>query len=165
VKDSHPFIRSLYELARREDRAALAELRRSFASPLAAMPYVVPYLGKDGGERDERALALVGGLFALHPSAGSRSLADALRAIAATSDSVALRFRALLDAAAEDLPVHLRHAVALARSHEIPLDYDDLLLTVRFWGDPDKRRQRAWARDFWATRQDESDSEAKDATP
>jgi CRISPR type I-E-associated protein CasB/Cse2 len=153
----HPFIRSLYALAQRKDRAALAELRRSVTSPLSAMPYVVPFLAKDASDRDERAFALVGALFALHPEPGSSTLADALRRLAEKSESVALRFRALLDAEPEDLPVHLRHAVALARSQEIPLDYDDLLRAVRFWGDPDKPRQRAWARDFFAPRHEDSD--------
>lgn len=153
----HPFIRSLYALAQREDRAALAELRRSLTSPLAAMPYVVPFLAKDASDRDERALALVGALFALHPKRGESTLAHALRELAANSDSVAQRFRALLDAEAEDLPVHLRHAVSLVRGQEIPLDYDDLLRTVRFWGDPEKSRQRAWARDFFAPRHEDSD--------
>ena len=163
MRENHPFVEHLYRLAAREDRAALAELRRSFTAPLAAMPHVVPFLARDASERDERALALVGGLFALHPAHAERSLAEALRVLAMTSDSVALRFRALLDAEAEDLGVHLRHAIALARSHDLAIDYDDLLSTVRFWGDPEKRRQRAWARTFWATRHDDSDAKESDA--
>jgi CRISPR type I-E-associated protein CasB/Cse2 len=163
VKEDHPFVRSLYELARRGDRAALAALRRGLTQPLAAMPYVVPYLSKEASERDERALVLVGGLFALHPAAGERTLAGALRALAEQSDSVALRFRALLDCDAEDLAVHLRHAVALARSQDLPIDWNDLYRAARSWGDPKKRAQRAWARDFWAPPGDPS--RAKDTTP
>jgi CRISPR system Cascade subunit CasB len=151
VKETHPFVQRLYDLAARKDRAALAELRRSFSNPLAALPYVVPFLAKDATRRDEAALSLVAGLFALHPEPGSLSLAKALSILAKDSDSVALRFRALLDADAEDLPTHLRHAVSLVRSRDLAIDYDDLLAAVRWWGSENKNRQRAWARDFWGT--------------
>ena len=149
MKETHPFVQRLYDLAARKDRAALAELRRSFANPLAALPYVVPFLAKDATRRDEAALSLVAGLFALHPEHGSTSLAKALSLLAKDSDSVALRFRALLDADAEDLPTHLRHAVSLVKSRDLAIDYDDLLAAVRWWGSENKNRQRAWARDFW----------------
>jgi CRISPR system Cascade subunit CasB len=151
VRDVHPFIQRLYDLAEHDNRAALAELRRSFATPLSAMPYVVPFLRADATRREEDALVLVAGLFALHPSKGTLSLARALAIVARTSDSVALRFRALLDADIEDLAHHLRHAVTLVRSHELAVDFDDLLNTVRWWDGEDKNRQRAWARDFWGT--------------
>jgi CRISPR system Cascade subunit CasB len=151
VKETHPFIQRLYDLAAREDRAALAELRRSFSNPLAALPYVVPFLPKDAPRREETALSLVAGLFALHPERGHVSLAKALSIIAKDSESVALRFRALLNADAEDLPTHLRHAVSLVRSRDLAIDYDDLLAAVRWWGSESKNRQRAWARDFWGT--------------
>jgi CRISPR system Cascade subunit CasB len=149
VKDRHPFVSRLYELAARDDRAALAELRRGFQNPIATMPYVVPFLRREATRREQDALALVASLFALHPEHGDASLATALARIARDSDSVGLRFRALLNADAEDLPIHLRHAVTLARSHDIPLDYDDLLRTLLWWGSESKDRQRAWARDFW----------------
>jgi CRISPR system Cascade subunit CasB len=151
VKDIHPFVQRLYDLADRDDRGALAELRRSIANPLAALPYVVPFLPRDASRREEDALALLAALFALHPSRGSISLAKALSIIARDSDSVRMRFRALLDADADDLAVHLRHAITLAKSRDLAIDYDDLLYAIRWWGADSKNRQRAWAREFWGT--------------
>jgi len=158
MKEVHPLVQFLYGLADRDDRAALAELRRSFAKPTAALPYVVPYLRRDASLWEEHALTLVAGLFALHPSQGRQSLATALHKLANESDSVALRFRALLDADAEDLDVHLRHAVSLVRSKDEAIDFDDLARAVLSWRRDDKRAQRAWARDFWGR----ADHETKD---
>lgn len=149
MNETHPFVESLYALAKRQDRAALAELRRSITAPMAAMRYVVPFLRKDASEREHRALLLVGQLFALHPAPGNRSLAGAMRMLSEQSDSVQLRFRALLDSDGEDLPVHLRHAISLARGKEIAIDYDNLLVTILNWDKANKRAQRAWAHDFW----------------
>jgi CRISPR type I-E-associated protein CasB/Cse2 len=149
MTDPHPFIRRLYALAQDDDRAALAQLRRGFTHPLAAMPYVARFLRPDASRRDEQALLLVGALFGLHPTLGGTSLATALRRLSDQNDSIALRFRALLDADLDDLPTHLRHAISLARSHDLPIDYDDLLRAVRSWSREDKSAQRAWARHFW----------------
>ena len=150
MTDLHPFVRSLYGLAEREDRAALAKLRRSLVQPLAAMPYVAPYLRREATANEERAYSLVAGLFAIHPTAGHQTLAVALRMLSDRSDSVALRFRALLDAASDDVGDHLRHAVSLVRGADIAIDFNDLFWTVLTWNREDQRAQRAWARQFWA---------------
>lgn len=149
MNDVHPFVQRLYDLAAHEDRAALAELRRSFGNPLAALPYVVPFLRQNATRREEDAFVLLAGLFALHPLRGTQTLGRAMKVCAEESDSVQLRFRALLDSDSEDLPTHLRHAVSLVRSKDLTIDYDDLLKAVRRWDSEDKNRQRRWARDFW----------------
>ena len=59
------------------------------------------------------------------------------------------RFVALLNCHQEDLPDHLRHAVSLLRSKEIPIDWARLLRDLRWWHREDKRVQRDWARAFW----------------
>jgi CRISPR system Cascade subunit CasB len=164
VSEPHPFIRRLHELAHEEDRAALAALRRGFTHPLAAMPYVAPYLRRDAPRREEDALVLVGALFGLHPTRAGVSLATALRRLSDSSDSVALRFRALLDADAEDVPTHLRHAISLVRAHDIPIDYDDLLRAVLAWSRDDRRAQRAWARHFWGAAADDAPADAETET-
>lgn len=153
MRKAHPFVQRLYELAARKDRAALAELRRSLANPLAALPYVVPFLRREATRGEEDMLVIVAGLFSLHPVGGSLSLARAMRICAEASNSVSIRFQALLDSDADDLPTHLRHAVTLVRTKYLTIDYDDLLRTVRSWSGEDKPRQRRWAREFWgATR-------------
>ena len=100
-------------------------------------------------------LLLVAGLFALHPDSGATKLPSALRLLAQTSDSVELRFRALLAAEKVDLGPHLRHAVTLVASHGFALDWRDLHRTVRFWDRPSVRSRRAWARAFWTPGSDD----------
>jgi CRISPR system Cascade subunit CasB len=138
-------------LAQREDRATLALLRGTLheGRRLDGLPIVLPFVTAQDRFRDraEDDALLLAGLFALHPEPGPYSLASALRIVSQTSDSVELRFRALLSASREDLPAHLRHAVSLVAGHGIALDYRDLHAAIRFWGSDRTRRQ--WARAFW----------------
>lgn len=145
-QNGRALIAALAAAANNKDRAMLAQLRGSMAEGREALayPFVARYFGQGPKDSD---LILVAQLFALHPSLGPQSLARALRVPRKSSDSIELRFRALLDADREDLPVHLRHAVSLAKAHDQAIDYQDLLDTIRWWNGPHKRR--AWARDFW----------------
>ncbi len=150
----------LEALARNEDRATLALLRSTLQEgrALEGLRVVMPYITRsaaDQRQREDDAL-LVAGLFALHPESGSRSLASALRSVAQESDSVELRFRALLTAGRDELPTHLRHAVTLVASKKLAIDWRNLRTTVRFWERSDDRARRAWARDFWADGEEET---------
>lgn len=147
-RELHPLVEALERAGKDGDRAALAQLRTSMAEGREALayPFVARFFGDS--ERENANLVLVAQLFALHPKQGCQSLATALRVPAGSSDSVEMRLRALLDADREDLPVHLRHAISLARAHDQAVDYDDILHTLRFWDGPHSRRRR-WARDFW----------------
>jgi CRISPR type I-E-associated protein CasB/Cse2 len=111
---------------------------------------VLPFVTRDSRwrERAEDDALLVSALFALHPESGSTSLPAALHIIAKTSDSVELRFRALLSASRPDLGEHLRHAVTLIASHGLPIDWRDLHAAIKYWDQDWMRRQ--WARDFWS---------------
>lgn len=150
----------LEHLVAHEDRATLARLRASLspARALDGLDVVLPFVTRDPRRRrraEDDAL-LLAGLFALHPESGDRSLPSALAEIARTSDSVEMRFRALLSADREDLPNHLRHAVALAASKKLPIDWRDLHAAIRFWDDDGERARRRWARDFWTYETTES---------
>lgn len=153
AKPPEPLISALERLVQAEDRAALAALRRSLAEDAVAhaYPYVVPFFPGQASSWLERTYLLVAGLFALHPAVGPFSLGTALRRVRdmTGSSSIERRFVALLDAHPEDLGPHLRHAVALVRSKDIPLDWHDLLRTVREWNMDWARRR--WARDFWGS--------------
>jgi CRISPR system Cascade subunit CasB len=155
------FIAHLQALAER-DRGALAALSRSLAFDPGtyppAMPWVEPFAVADGTrEAQRRALYLTAGLFATHshhrPGA---PLAQGLAVVKLKrkSDSIERRFVSLLSADAEDLPVHLRHAVALLAADEVPCDFASLADDLARWLDPwqddarDRVRQR-WARDFY----------------
>lgn len=169
VTKPEAFVEYLRDLAAIDDRGALAALRHGFVNPLRALPYVARFLPNPGSRRAEDTLLLLGGLFALHPISGATSLASALRQLAERSDSVELRFRGLLDCDREDLPHHLRHAVALAAGAEIPIDFEDLLRAIRAWDHESHFVQRRWARDFWSAipnaEHDGSDNDISNADP
>ncbi len=157
------FVAHLRRLADEENRGALAALRASLQDPngmaVAACPHVVPFLAPTENLYRDRAFFLVGALFALHPEPGGGSLGHAFRAIngdqegptGGDNESLRGRFVALLDADAEDLPNHLRHAVSLARAKEKPLDWERLLHDVLDWRHQTRHVQRRLARDFWKT--------------
>jgi len=170
----NPLVQHLQRLAgedgeRPPDRGALAALRSSLARdrPLEALRVVLPAvaIGREVGDRERRAVedsaVLLAQLYSLHPVSGERTLASALRRSMSErdSDSIEGRFRALLSAAREDLPAHLRHAVGLIASGGAGIDWTGLLRAIREWGRDDRRVQRAWARDFWAQEPADDDPE------
>ena len=169
------FVARLRALADDEDRGALAALRKSLQDPngmaAAASSYVVPFLPAAENIARDRSYFLVGALFALHWDAGGEgvSLGHAFRAIndgqegagKADNESLRGRFVALLDADAEDLHDHLRHAVSLARAKQKPLDWLRLLRDVLGWDNPSRYIQRRLARDFWKTPPDAFDLEGE----
>lgn len=158
-----PLVDRLEELAARQDRAALARLRASLQEDrkLEGLSIVLPFIARreKSPEHAEDDALLIAGLFALHPESGQTKLPSALRLLSQTSDSVELRFLALLGADKADLEQHLRHAVSLVGSHGVALDWRDLHRTVRFWNHPFNRSRRQWARAFWT-----SDSDAAAVT-
>jgi CRISPR system Cascade subunit CasB len=162
------FVAQLRRLAEDENRGALAALRASLQDPngmaAAACAYVVPFLPAAENLRHDSAYFLVGALFALHWDAGGDgvSLGHAFRAMndgqegpgKPDNESLRGRFVALLDADAEDLSDHLRHAVSLARAKQTPLDWLRLLRDVLGWDHPSRYVQSRLARDFWKTPHD-----------
>jgi CRISPR type I-E-associated protein CasB/Cse2 len=148
---------------RDKDRGALAALRRSLQDPngvaASACPYVVPFLPKEADPFVERMFFLIGALFALHSEhAEGVSLGHLFRHInndtsegrqGKDNPSVRARFVALLDAHAEDVDVHVRHAISLGRANSRPLDWNLLIRDLTSWRHPDRWVQRQLARDFW----------------
>lgn len=148
----------------REDRAALAALRRGLGKPpgeAAEMhPYVVPFLPRDGGRWEEDAHYLVAALFAWHQGVWADSGAEWDRNFGASfarlaeaewseSGSIEKRFVALLNSHRDDLPEHLRHAIGLLRAHEVPVDWAQLLRDIQEWDRGSRSTQRGWACAFW----------------
>ena len=161
--DRSGFIAFLTKLGESKDRGALAGLRRSLQDPTgvaaSACPYVVPFLPKEADRFQERIFFLVGALYALHPEhADGVSLGHAFRRIndetsegrqGKDNQSTRARFVALLDAHADDVGQHVRHAVSLARAKNVALDWERLLRDLRYWRNPDRDVQRRLAGDFW----------------
>jgi len=155
MTQTQPFVTYLEGL--RDDRAALAALRRGLGQPpgtVAGMyPYVVRWLPADAPPGREAAYYLVAALYAYHPAAGGAgNLGEAFRrTLDPQGDNTAVerRFTALLAAHPDDLDFYLRQAVSFLRSKEVPVDWHQLLADVLAWGHPDRYVQKQWARAFW----------------
>jgi CRISPR system Cascade subunit CasB len=158
----HRFIQALAALVEKEDRAALAALRRGLGRPpgtaVEMYPYIVPWL-PEGSARHQALYFMVAALFAWHQGnwAGEgepwrRNLGASFAKLQALvqSDSIERRFTALLGCHADDLPDQLRQAISLLKSREVAVDWLQLLRDLQWWAADDRRIQRQWARAFWA---------------
>lgn len=161
------FIAHLIRYHEREDRGALAALRRSLGQPPGTISetcrIVEPFLSERSSQERIDAFYLVGGLFALHPehSDRGRNFGEDIRAVRFREDSrdedpgVSRRFMALLDCDVDGLPTHLRHLITLLRSRSAtaPINYVQLLKDILSWEHPDRYVQRKWASGFWGGRE------------
>jgi CRISPR system Cascade subunit CasB len=179
MTESSPLIGSLLRLAAQEDRAALAALRRGLGrapGTVAEMyPYVEPYLGAESTRARSDAAYVVAALFASHPLNWHRDDDDPrssnfgasfarLRARMASSEGAERRFTALLGAHREELEHHLRSAVSLLKSHDVPVDWEQLLRDIRWWGGDARRVERTWASAYWGTSEKQDSLGAEPAT-
>jgi CRISPR system Cascade subunit CasB len=163
------FIRRLEELVEKEDRGALATLRRGLGKEVPFETYRFMPLKRTRWQED--AALLIGPLFALcHQGTGEvrnagetenlgasmLALVNAMGREATKRDDamkrVERRFTALLNCHRDDLRVHLRHAVSLLRSEDVPINWRLLLRDVQHWSHEDRWVQGEWARSFWAPR-------------
>jgi CRISPR system Cascade subunit CasB len=162
-EERHSFV--TYLESKREDRGALAALRRGLGQPPGTVPdmyrYVVPWLPDDAPPWKEDAYYLIAALFAYHPKeGGQRTMGDHFaRARDPQGDNTAIerRFTALLAAHPDDLGDYLRQAVSFLKSEDVPVNWHRLLLDVMAWGHPDRYVQQRWARGFWGRAAQESD--------
>ena len=167
------FAEFLRGLADKEDRGALAALRRGLSANAAAAAamhrYIVGWLHDEDSEWDVQRFYLVAALFGRYPSTNSArcNFGGSCRMLhqKKESDSVERRFVALLAADVESIGVHLRHAIALISTEDLPVDWAQLLRDLKWWRQPERRVQRRWAREFWkhATGEDPATA-AADAT-
>lgn len=156
-----PIINYLFRMVQSENRGGLAELRRGAGKgpnyPPQTLKHVYPFLGKDISSIYERALLITATLFGLYPETRDPNcnMGDVFFKIMqqSGSDSVEKRFIALLDADPDEIENHLRHAVSLARSKEIPIGWSRLLKDLTFrlsrYENQRNRVNREWARGFW----------------
>jgi len=157
----HPFIARLQELAQKQERGALAALRRGLGKPPGSAPemfrYVEPWLGEKRSAAQESAYYLVAALFALHPKStreGNMGKHMAQTRTPGGEDALERRFTAMLSAHPEDLPFHLRQAVSFLKSkNEVPVNWNQLLWDIQNWGGEDRLVQKRWASAFWSKSQ------------
>lgn len=157
----------LHGLAEREDRGALAALRRGLGKEPGTVPemypHVEPYVSGAGRPQADAAY-VVASLFGAHPvpwkkdddtpyntSFGWTLNRIRFRDNGSEDQGVARRFVAALNSAREALPVHLRQLLSLlhARDPEAPVDWERLFQDIVDWDHIDRRVQRRWAEGFW----------------
>ena len=156
MSETNAFMQYLRSLVAREDRGALAALRRGLGQPPGAAaemhPHVARFVPDGGWTWRSQCLYIVAALFGLHPAAGGKgNFGDTFRLVAdrAGGDSVEKRFVAVLKCHRDDLFDHLRHAVSLAKSKDAAINYEQLIKDIRFWHTVDGNVQRNWSRRFW----------------
>jgi CRISPR system Cascade subunit CasB len=157
-----PLVGYLKGLARREDRGALAALRRGLGEPPGSCadmhPHVVRFLKPNRWTWYEQCRYIVAALFGLYPEPGGRgNMGDTLKAVAhadRSQDSTERRFVALLKCHRDDLFDQLRQAVGLAKSKDARVDWGRLLRDIQHWNSEERWVQRNWARSFWGTAPD-----------
>jgi CRISPR system Cascade subunit CasB len=157
MQDQHPFIEYLESLRERDERGALADLRRGLGqapgtSP-AMYPYVIRFLPQRISRHEENIYYLIAALFAYHAQPGGRgNMGDhfaATRDPGGENTAIERRFTALLAAHPEDLPFYLRQAISYLKSKDVPVNWNRLFHDLRRWGYDDRRVQKQWARSYW----------------
>ena len=162
------FIERLEQLVEKEDRGALATLRRGLSKDIPFEVYrFMPFSGKRW--HDEAAL-MVAPLFSFWhqgevkmKSVGEKdlgaSMLDLVYAMSLEGENrddvmkrVERRFGAMLNCHADDLKYHLRHAISLLRTKGVPVNWRLLCYHIQHWNHEDRWVQRSWARSFWAPR-------------
>lgn len=151
------FLEGLTADPKRQDRAALANLRSGLRRKNFQAMEMYPYLGRFLSEKPNRnyesAVFIVAALFAYYPDAPKTkgNLGASLREYKrqTESDGAEKRFVALLNAEAEDLPNYLRQIIGLLKSKEIAVNWQRLFDAIRQWNSDDRYIQRDLARSFW----------------
>ncbi len=158
------FVRYLKSLEKRQDRAALAQLRRGLGKPpktaMEMFPYLGQFLSHDSKPRYENAVFIVAALFAYYPNAQSNigNLGASLRRLKDDSDSIEKRFVALLNAETNDLPYYLRQIIGLLKSKEIAVNWERLFKDIQNWNTDQRFVQQKWAEQFWGNFADNKDT-------
>lgn len=161
-------------LEKRQDRAALAHLRRGLGKPPKTVMEMYPYLGQflshEPNHRYETAIFVVAALFAYYPDAPGNvgNLGASIRQLKDDSDSKSIekRFVALLNAEAEDLPYYLRQMIGLLKSgqKQIAVNWNQLFKDVKNWNSDERFVQNAWARSFWGNFSSDKNKNSNDKT-
>ncbi len=149
------FVAHLEALRKQENRGALAELRRGVGSSPGTVPAMYPQIlpWVPNGKWAEEPAYIVGSLFALHPEPGGEgNMGAAFATVKDPSESLKKRFVALLNCHRDDLPNHLRQAVSLLKSKDVPIDWHRLLKDILSWDHESRFVQQQWAREFWQSK-------------
>jgi len=159
------FVEYLERLYREDNRRALAILRRGLSgdqkAKLDMYPFVIRFLRQGATKWEEDVLFAIASLFAFHPSTdGIGDMGTVMKQVRqrTNSDSIEGRFMAMLRAPSENVLDHLKQCVSLARSKEVPIDWNQLYKDLLWWNSDGMRVQRRWASSFWGDRNEDQNS-------
>lgn len=153
-----PFIEYLERLSASENRGVLAALRRGLQHEpgmcIEMYPYIMPWLEKVKSAWKRKIYYLIATLYAYHSSTSrSGNLGDVFRKIylnKGKNPSIEQRFIALLRCNLEDLAYHLRQAIALAKSENLPIHWKELFYDLKRWSYAESYPPyEKWAQSFW----------------
>jgi len=153
-----PFIEYLENLEKKDDRGALAALRRGLQYDLGRCPdmypYVIPWLEHVKGKWERDIYYLIASLFAFHPSTTHKgNIGDVFRKLSLKrmeNKSLEQRFVNLLRSNPEDLPFLMRQAISLAKSEKIPINWHELFFDLKRWPyESNFPAYEKWAQSFW----------------
>jgi len=151
------FVGRLERLVEEEDRATLAQLRRSLAFEPGTYVYAFPFVERFtvGLSTERRKLYfLIAGLFALHPENNKNPREDLGRTLKRLyeqdkSPSTERRVLVLLEADDEQLAQHLRQLVSLLKAKGLAVNWEQLLQgLINRQYDPEETKRR-WAQSFY----------------
>jgi CRISPR system Cascade subunit CasB len=150
----YPLVTYLENLRDRDDRAAMAKLRRGLGKRMGTpdmYPYVVRFLPE--AQWMQEIYFLIAALFSLHPEPApwTRSLGAVFRAVQGLepTDSIEKRFVRLLEADSEDVGFHLKQAISLAKAKGIAISFHRLMFDLLNWNHEGQFVQLTWAKDYW----------------
>ena len=163
IQQCREFVRTLEAYLDTQDLGALAAIRRGLGKgpgeESAPYRFIGPYLADRTTEEEEKWYYAVAALFAWHQISlpdepedqRLRNLGASFRQLADHVDASGTerRFIALLNCPASDLAAHLRHAIGLLKSRQVPVDWTLLLNDALHWSDERRFVQRRWARSYW----------------
>ncbi len=165
-----PFIDYLKKLSDSKQRGALAAMRRGLQHELGKCvdmyPYVIPWLKNIKGRWNKNMHYLIASLFAYHPNSGnSGNMGDVFRKISLAqgeSKSVEQRFITLLRCNPDDLDFHMRQAISLAKSANIPIDWHRLFYDLKRWPyESSFPPYENWAQSFWKKEENNNNKKEK----
>jgi len=149
----------------KDDRGMMADLRCVLVESKQHRAW--PALYRLGVPIDDEILPFVAGLFATHPAETNEgNFGKTCKGIEQKRDQKSTeerltpterRFQHMLAAEKHEIQDRVRRMVLMAKSHDVPVNYDQLATDLKFWNDQTKTR---WASAFW-TSHAQSNSEEK----
>ncbi len=139
----------------KENRGMMANLRCALVKNKRHRAW--PALHRLGVSADKERLAFIAGLFATHPKDSNKignfgTTCEAIQRKRGENNKDAKltpterRFQHLLVAERSELPDRVLRMILMAKSQDVPVNYEQLETDMKFWGD---RTKNQWAAAFW----------------